>query len=133
MRARLQHVAVTFPPGAADDVRAFYGGALGLVEMPVPDEVAHLGWVWFATDEPGVELHFVPHETAPDPQRVHHFCLEVDDLAAARGRLAAASAPVRVPDARILGRDRVFVRDPLGNLVELVQLVARATDAGSGG
>lgn len=120
--ARLQHVAVTFPPGGEGDVRAFYGGALGLHEMPVPPEVADRGWIWFATDEEGVELHFVPHDRAPDPERVHHFCLEVPDLAAARARLEATGAEPREPAARILGRDRVFVRDPLANLVELVEL-----------
>jgi catechol 2,3-dioxygenase-like lactoylglutathione lyase family enzyme len=118
--ARLQHVAVTFPPGEGARVRGFYGGVLGLDEMAVPAEVAHLGWIWFATGEPGVELHFVPHEIAPDPERMHHFCLEVDDLAGARGRVEAAGGTVTEPRARIQGRDRLFTRDPLGNLVELV-------------
>ena len=43
MSARLQHVAVTFPPGEGARVRDFYGGVLGLDEMAVPPEVAHLG------------------------------------------------------------------------------------------
>jgi catechol 2,3-dioxygenase-like lactoylglutathione lyase family enzyme len=121
--ARLQHVAVTFPPGADDAVRGFYGGALGLTEIAVPPEVAHLGWIWFGTDDEGVELHFVPHPLPPDPERMHHFCLQVDDLAAARAGLDAAGARVREAGSRIAGRDRAFVRDPLGNLVELVELV----------
>lgn len=122
MSARLQHVAVTFPPGSDAAVRAFYGGALGLAEIEVPGEVAHLGWIWFATDEEGVELHFVPHPSAPDPERIHHFCLEVDDVKAARARLEAGGASVRPAGSRIAGRERVFVRDPLGNLVELVRI-----------
>lgn len=126
MSARLQHVAVTFPPGADDAIRAFYGATLGLDEMPVPAEVAHLGWIWFATADAGVELHFVPHPSPPDPERIHHFCLEVGDLAAARGRLEAAGAQVRAAGSRIAGRDRAFVRDPVGNLVELVELTAPA-------
>lgn len=119
--ARLQHVAVTFPPGADAAVRAFYGDALGLDEMPVPDEVAHLGWIWFGTDEPGVELHFVPHPLPPDRERIHHFCLEVGDLRVVRERLGASGAQVREAGSRIAGRERAFVRDPLGNLVELVR------------
>ena len=129
MTARLQHVAVTFPPGEGAQVRAFYGGVLGLDEMPVPSEVAHLGWIWFATADAGVELHFVPHEITPDPQRVHHTCLEFDDLRAVCARLDAAGIDYRPPGARILGRERVFVRDPLGNLVELVEIAP----AGAGG
>jgi catechol 2,3-dioxygenase-like lactoylglutathione lyase family enzyme len=119
---RLQHAAVTFPEGAAAAIREFYGGTLGIPEMPVPEEVRHLGWVWFATDEEGVELHFIPHPVPPDPARTHHFCLQVDDLAAVRERLVAAGSEVRDPGARIQGRERAFVRDPVGNLVELVEI-----------
>lgn len=118
----LQHVAVTFPPGRADAIRAFYGDGLGLREMAVPAEVAHLGWVWFATDHDGVEMHFIPHAIDPDPARAHHFCLQVGDLAAVRARLEAAGATVTEAGTRIEGRDRAFVRDTVGNLVELVEI-----------
>jgi catechol 2,3-dioxygenase-like lactoylglutathione lyase family enzyme len=121
---RLQHVAVTFPEGEDGTIRRFYGEVLGVPEMPVPAEVAHLGWVWFATTDPGVELHFIPHAVAPDPRRVHHFCLQVDDLAAVRARLEAAGSEVRDAGSRIEGRERAFVRDPVGNLVELVEIAA---------
>lgn len=119
---RLQHVAVTFPEGRADAIRGFYTGVLGIPEMPVPEEVADRGWVWFATADEGVELHFIPHAIEPDPLRAHHFCLQVDDLAAVRGRLEAAGSEVREAGSRIQGRDRAFVRDPVGNLVELVEI-----------
>jgi catechol 2,3-dioxygenase-like lactoylglutathione lyase family enzyme len=113
---------VTFPPGRAGAVRSFYAGVLGLEEMPVPAEVADRGWVWFSTRDAGIELHFIPDELAPDPARSHHFCLEVEDLGAARVRLEEAGATVTAPQARILGRDRLFTRDPFGNLVELVEI-----------
>lgn len=124
--AILQHVAVTFPPGADAQVRGFYGEVLGLSEMPVPAEVADRGWIWFSTGHEGVELHFIPHDIAPDPARVHHFCLQVDDLGVLRARLERSGAAVRDAGSRIQGRERVFVRDPLGNLVELVELVEPA-------
>ena len=119
---RLQHVGLTFPPGRADDVRSFYGGTLGIPEMPVPPEVAEKGWVWFATRDPGIELHFIPNEIPPDPARRHHFCLQVDDLAATTRRLEAAGAPLIDAGSRIHGRERLFTRDPVGNLVELVEM-----------
>lgn len=121
--ARLQHAAVTFPPGREDAIHDFYGVTLALSLTPVPPEVAHLGWIWFATDDPGVELHFIPDDAAPDPTRRHHFCLEVEDLAAVRERLGAAGAEVMEAGSRILDRERLFVRDPVGNLVELIEYV----------
>jgi catechol 2,3-dioxygenase-like lactoylglutathione lyase family enzyme len=124
---RLQHVAATFPPGRDGAIREFYGDVLGLAEEPVPQAVAHLGWVWFATRDDGIELHFIPDETPPDPARRHHFCLQVDDLAPVRERLARAGADVVEARDRIPGRDRVFTRDPEGNLVELVQFASDAS------
>lgn len=116
-------MGVTFPPDAAGAVRDFYGGVLGLEEMPVPPEVADHGWIWFATRDHGIELHFIPHEIPPDPARRHHFCLQVDDLAAARARLESAGAEVIEPGSRIHGRERLFTRDPVRNLVELVEMM----------
>ncbi|HLE42871.1 MAG TPA: VOC family protein [Methylomirabilota bacterium] len=121
---RLQHVGATFPPGQADTIRGFYGGVLGLTEMTVPPEVADQGWVWFATRDAGIELHFIPDALPPDPRRRHHFCLQVDDLAGARRRVEAARFAVTEPGSQIYGRERFFVRDPLDNLVELVELTS---------
>jgi catechol 2,3-dioxygenase-like lactoylglutathione lyase family enzyme len=123
-RARLQHVGVTFPPGRADAVRAFYGGVLGLEEMPVPEEVADQGWVWFATRDEGIELHFIPSAIPPDPARRHHFCLQVDDLEAARSRVRDSGAESFDAGSAIRGRPRFFTHDPLGNLVEILEMRA---------
>lgn len=123
---RLQHAAVTFPPGREEDIRAFYGGVLGLNETAVPAEVADRGWIWFLTAEPGVELHFIPAEPPPDPARMHHFCLETGDLGDVRGRLRAAGVAWDAPQGVIAARERIFVRDPVGNLVEFVQVLADA-------
>jgi catechol 2,3-dioxygenase-like lactoylglutathione lyase family enzyme len=120
--ARLQHAAVTFPPGSEEAIRGFYGGVLGLSEMPVPPEVADRGWIWFATDDEGVELHFIPDHRAPDPARRHHFCLQFGSIAQVRERLAAAGAQTRAPSGDIIGRERLFTRDPVGNLVECVEI-----------
>jgi catechol 2,3-dioxygenase-like lactoylglutathione lyase family enzyme len=120
----LQHVGITFPPGRADTIRAFYGDGLGMTEMPLPPEVAHLEWVWFATDHDGVELHFISSSLPPDPTRAHHFCLQVDDLAAVRTRLREIDAPVSEAGTRLAGRERIFTRDPVGNLVEILEMTA---------
>jgi catechol 2,3-dioxygenase-like lactoylglutathione lyase family enzyme len=119
---RLQHVAATFPSGAQEEVRRFYGGVLGLVEQAVPEPVADRGWVWFSTRDAGIELHFIPDERPPDATRRHHFCLQVEDLEASRARLVGAGIEPQEPGADIPGRRRLFCRDPFGNLVELVEM-----------
>jgi len=119
---RLQHAGVTFIPGSEDAIRAFYSGVIGLTEMAVPEPVADRGWIWFATGDPGIELHFIPSDIPPDPQRRHHFCLQVEDLAELRARLERDGAEIREPGGRIPGRERLFTRDPVGNLVELLEI-----------
>lgn len=120
---RLQHVALTFPPGDQDRVRAFYGDALGIPEMPVPDAVSpELGWVWFATEDASVELHFIPSAHAPDPAHIHHMCLEVPEIAPIAATLAGLGHAVTTAGTAIPGRERVFVRDPFDNLIELVAI-----------
>jgi catechol 2,3-dioxygenase-like lactoylglutathione lyase family enzyme len=118
---RLQHVGATFPPGRADAIRDFYDRVVGIPEMPVPPEVADEGWVWFATSDEGIELHFIPRDLPPDPARVHHFCLQVDDLAALRDRLTQFGSETFEAGSEIHGRARLFTRDPVGNLVEFVE------------
>ncbi len=117
----LQHVTFTYPPGRADALREFYTEIFALEEKPVPKVVASLGWIWFQTSEPNVELHFVPGEEPISPQSIYHFCLNVPDLAACRRRLTGAGFPIREAQPLPL-RPRFFTRDPFNNLIEVLHL-----------
>ena len=80
----LHHVQIACPAGAEDDLRAFYGGLLGLPEIPKPPALAVRGGVWFRVGPQelhcGVEAGFAPAKKA-------HPCLLVDDLEAIAGAL----------------------------------------------
>jgi catechol 2,3-dioxygenase-like lactoylglutathione lyase family enzyme len=115
---RLQHVSIPYPRGRQDDVRAFYGGVLGLAEKPVPATLADLELVWFAAGPGELELHFLPDPVPPDPRAQRHFCLEVESLEEVRRRLEDAGCEIS-HQAEIPNRPRFFSRDPFGNLVEL--------------
>jgi catechol 2,3-dioxygenase-like lactoylglutathione lyase family enzyme len=117
---RLQHVSSPFPEGRQGEVRAFYGEILGLAEVAVPRTLADRGLVWFAAGGDDLELHFFPG--IPDPEHPRHLCLEVDDLGAARERLAAAGYQPNDTVA-IPGRPRFLCRDPFGNLIEFTTIV----------
>jgi catechol 2,3-dioxygenase-like lactoylglutathione lyase family enzyme len=118
---KFQHVTITFPPGQEARVRSFYVGALGLREKPIPRVVKPLGWIWFDTGAPGLELHCVPDAEPVPANTRHHFCLEVDDLD--RQRKALADAGAAIVEARALPlRPRFFARDPFNNLIEFVQI-----------
>lgn len=112
----LDHVTVLVTDLAA--ARAFYGGALGLRQIPPPKEFDFVA-VWY--DLGGQYLHLL-QKPQPDTPSPRHFCLHVEDAAAAREHLRALGIPTD-ETVKIAAADRFFVRDPDGNRVELLQWV----------
>jgi catechol 2,3-dioxygenase-like lactoylglutathione lyase family enzyme len=116
----LDHVQLAMPAGGEDAARAFYAGLFGLAEQAKPANLAIRGGCWFAG--PGVKLH-LGVEADFRPARKAHPAFVVDDVAALAGRLADAGHRV-VTDAPLAGYDRVYVDDPFGNRIELMQPVS---------
>ena len=113
---RLTHVTVTMPPNGEEEARSFYGGLLGLREIPKPESIRSRGGLWFDAD--GLDIHVSVEESklrAADARR--HFGLEHPDLAAIRTRLEAAG--VRTEHGRPAPWQRFFVFDPFGNRIEI--------------
>jgi catechol 2,3-dioxygenase-like lactoylglutathione lyase family enzyme len=118
MRVRgIDHVQLAMPAGAEDDARAFYEGVLGIPEKPKPPHLAARGGCWFAAE--GVEVHLGVEEGF-HPARKAHPALLVDDLPALVARLRQAGVDV-VEDEPLPGYDRVYVADPFGNRLELLE------------
>lgn len=118
---RLHHVSTPYPRGRQDDVRAFYGSVLGLVEKPVPASLADQELIWFEAGPLELELHFLPDPVPTDRAAERHFCLEVDDLEGWRRRLEEAGIET-TDQTPIPNRPRFFCRDPFGNLIELTTI-----------
>ncbi|MFN8590842.1 MAG: VOC family protein [Thermomicrobiales bacterium] len=117
---RLQHTSVPMPPGGNDRARHFYGSALGMREIPKPSTLAN-NLVWFSASDAGDEVHVFQEENMGPNSAAQHLCLEVDDLAAFADRLREHGYAPETPET-IINRPRLFVRDPFGNLVELVEI-----------
>jgi GrpB-like predicted nucleotidyltransferase (UPF0157 family) len=115
----LDHVQVAAPVGCEGEARRFYGGLLGLMEIPKPPALGARGGVWFAAGEQqlhvGVAQPFGAAAKAHPALRVSPGALE--ELA---GRLAEAGSPVRWDEQR-RGVRRFFTEDPWGNRIELVE------------
>ena len=123
---RLQHTSVPMPPGGDDQARAFYGDVLGMPEIPKPTGLKHLTVVWFAANDAGDEVHVFQEKNMGPNSAKQHLCLEVDDLEAFRTRLNELGHETENPEM-IGNRPRLFVRDPFGNLIELVQIIGQYT------
>jgi len=114
----LDHVQVAAPPGCEAEARRFYGGLLGLTEVPKPTPLAERGGVWFSLGDH--QLH-VGVEEEFEPARKAHPALRVDDgaLESLAERLTAAGTPVRWDD-ELPGVRRFYTEDPWGNRLELL-------------
>jgi catechol 2,3-dioxygenase-like lactoylglutathione lyase family enzyme len=119
---RLDHVQIAIPRNGEDRARAFYRDLLGIPERAKPANLAARGGVWFERGElklhAGVDDDFRPALKA-------HAALQVEGLAELVLRLRAAGVRV-VDDEPLPGHDRVYVDDPFGNRIELLEPHLRA-------
>ena len=110
---------LAMPPGREDDARVFYEGALGLGEVPKPEELRARGGCWFRSDDGAVEVHLGVEEDFR-PARKAHPAFLVDDLDAARDRIAGAGFETR-DDVQLAGHLRCHAFDVFGNRLELIE------------
>ncbi len=114
------HAQITVPQGSADRVRAFYGGLLGLPEMPVPPALQGFGLIWFKVGNR--ELHVGVEQGVNRNATRAHLAYEVDDLAGLRTQLVSAKHEI-FEQPKIEKYDRFHICDPFGNRVEFMQRV----------
>ena len=106
------------PAGQEDAARAFYGGVLGLTEQPKPANLVSRGGVWFIGGAVKIHLGVEPEFR---PARKAHPAFLVDDLEALAEQCAQAQHTV-VTDEPLAGYKRVYVSDPFGNRLELMEV-----------
>jgi len=96
--------------------RAFYGGVLGLTEIPAPREFDFVA-IWY--DLGGSYLHLLlkPQRDTLSPR---HFCLHTADAKAAREHFTRIAISIE-ETVKIAAADRFFVRDPDCNRIEILQ------------
>lgn len=113
----IDHVQLAMPPGGEAEATQSYEGILGIPEVPKPPDLAKRGGAWFEHGRLkihlGVEDGFRPSEKA-------HPALLVSDLESLIGELRAAEIPV-TDDEPLEGYFRVYVSDPFGNRIELME------------
>ncbi|WP_420438161.1 VOC family protein [Candidatus Poriferisodalis sp.] len=113
----IDHVQLAMPSGREAEAQAFYQGLLGVQRVPKPPHLEVRGGCWFESDT--VKIH-LGVEDPFRPARKAHPALKVDGLAALVERLGAAGITVR-DDEPLEGYHRVYVDDPFGNRLELME------------
>lgn len=113
----IDHVQLAMPAGGEELARAFFAGLLGLHETVKPPHLAVRGGCWFESSTVRIHLGVDPDFR---PARKAHPALLVDGLPGLVDRLRAADVRV-VDDEPLEGYDRVYVDDPFGNRIELLE------------
>ena len=113
----VDHVQLAMPVGEEEKARSFYNRVLGIKETPKPPHLAKRGGVWFEDGSLkihlGVEKDFRPAKKA-------HPALLVEGLDELIERCRGAGYEV-VSDEPLEGYHRVYVSDPFGNRIELME------------
>ena len=113
----IDHVQLAMPAGGEELARWFYGELLGLPEIPKPEHLARRGGCWF--ESPTVKIH-LGVEADFRPARKAHPALLVTELATLVRQLQDAGVET-VVDEPLVGYHRVYVYDPFGNRLELLE------------
>lgn len=113
----VDHVQLAMPAGGEDEARTFYRNLLGLPEVTKPPHLAARGGCWFEHDSAKVHLGV---EADFRPARKAHPALRIAGLDALVDRLREAGVTI-VDDEPLPGHDRVYVEDPFGNRIELLE------------
>jgi len=113
----IHHVQLAMPEGKEDEARRFYRDVLNLTEVAKPAHLSARGGVWFERGSLrvhlGVEKDFAPARKAHPAFLVTGLDALIVILKESGFRPAA--------DEPLEGFDRVYVNDPFGNRIELMQ------------
>lgn len=113
----IDHVQLAMPKGGEAQARSFYAGVLRLTELPKPPELAARGGAWFTAG--GIQIH-LGVDADFHPARKAHPALLVTGLADYVARARAQGCRID-DDEPLPGYSRVFLSDPFGNRLELME------------
>ena len=115
--SQIQHCSVVVQN--LERAAAFYREVLGLTEIEIPStfKPAGLKVRWFRLG--AQQIHILQGAENP-PGTQHHMALQVDDAQSARAWMKAKGFSIE-ETILIPGADRFFVRDPDGNLIEIIE------------
>lgn len=114
---RIEHVQLAMPAGEESSAVAFYEAVLGVPQVAKPAALAVRGGCWFENAK--VKIH-LGVDSDFRPARKAHPAFLVSNLTVLRTRLRDAGVEL-IEDEPLDGYDRIYVNDPFGNRLELME------------
>src|SRR4029077_5310141 len=116
---RFHHVSVNSNDTPLDEMVRFYREVLGLGDRPRP-EIPGIPGHWHTVGDQELHLVGAPSSGPGIDPTGHHYCVAVDDLAAAITELEVRGIDY-VRGVQGEGTVQIWITDPAGNTIELQQ------------
>lgn len=114
---KIDHIQLAAPKGSEEAARNFFAGVFGFKEVEKPAVLRKRGGVWFEFGayqiHIGIEEPFIPAKKA-------HPAFEVRNLEDVKAHLTKNEIDY-VEDDSLPGADRIYLHDPFGNRMELLE------------
>jgi len=129
---RVDHLNVQVPPDREAEAIAFYRDLVGFKQLQKPDNLGPKGGHFCISENPWYELHVGiargTNSADIDFKNTlrNHLAFQVEELADARAKFEEAGVEIMEAEAsyskdRDFHQDRFFIRDPGGNLLEIME------------
>ena len=130
---RVDHLNVQVPPDREEEAVSFYRDLIGFKQLKKPDSLGPAGGHFCISEDPWYELHvgIARGTSSKDLDFKHalrnHLAFQVNDLREARKRFEKEGIEIIKAEAsyskdRDFHQDRFFIRDPGGNLLEIMEI-----------
>ena len=128
----VDHLNVQVPPDREEEAVKFYRDLVGFKQLKKPDNLGPSGGHFCISENPWYELHVgVARDTSASDINLkktlrNHLAFQVQDLANARATfekngIEIIEAEASYSEERDFHQDRFFIRDPGGNLLEIME------------
>ncbi|MBT2758672.1 VOC family protein [Mesobacillus foraminis] len=115
----IDHVQLAAPKGSEEAARSFFAGILGMTEIDKPEKLRKRGGVWFQFGSSqlhiGIEEPFIPARKA-------HPAFATENLKSLRKHLRENNTAF-LEDSSLPGADRIYINDPFGNRIEILEWI----------
>ncbi len=130
--ARVDHLNVQVPPDREREAIEFYRDLIGFKQLKKPDSLGPSGGHFCISESPWYELHvgIARGKSSKDLDFKNtlrnHLAFQVNNLKEARLKFESAKIQIIEAEAsyskdRNFHQDRFFIRDPGGNLLEIME------------
>ncbi|MCM2533137.1 VOC family protein [Neobacillus pocheonensis] len=114
---KIDHIQLAAPKGFEEAAREFFSGILGLTEVDKPEELKKRGGVWFEFGT--FQLHIGVEEPF-SPAKKAHPAFVVENIEELKLHLKGKNVVFKEDD-NLPGANRIFLEDPFGNRLELLE------------